>query len=363
MYHLFLRTQFEQRMNSTNESILTCCVLNECIAENLGINEEIFYFIYAYLHYPIIVTILVISAAGAFFNIACFISLKECTCEFNQFLTIFTFNSFVLNFNDLLRYSLMLVPNINNLGFEFFIFTVYQPIHSICFTFGGFLDILIIFERLQLFIKRPKLFAKLSAQMWSLIGLILSMIFIGPLLLSKWPIKTLARVGNSSEVIELYKTEFNDFDANFFYIVAYYFSLFCRDVAPLTFEISLNLFLYIQLKNYLKKKAKLLAKNRNINQAIIKNFRKCDENNTRLAIILCFLSAITHILSIMDFISIQWLDYVYSLFTTSTFDLVVALKHTINIFIFYKFNKVFKLYFRKTLLAIKEPMTEIDKLF
>lgn len=60
-----------------------------------------------------------------------------------------------------------------------------------------------------MFIKRPKLFAKLSAQMWSLIGLIISIIVIAPLMLSKKAVKTLARIGNSSEVFELYKTEVN----------------------------------------------------------------------------------------------------------------------------------------------------------
>lgn len=143
----------------------------------------------------------------------------------------------------------------------------------------------------------------------------------------------------------------------------YYACIFLRDVAPLAFEISLNVVLYKILKSYLNEKAKRLAKNHNTNTAIIKNFRKCDENNTRLTIIMCSFSAITHLFSIAEYVSMKWLDSFYPIFATSTFDLVVAFKHMINIIIFYRFNKVFKLFFRKTILAVAEPMTEIDKLF
>ena len=143
----------------------------------------------------------------------------------------------------------------------------------------------------------------------------------------------------------------------------YYLSIFIRDFLPLVLEITLNVLLFIKLKLYLHKKTTLLAKNKNYNKAILKNFKKCDENNTRLAILMCLMSAVTHLLSLSYFVALGDNDFLYVTITKSLFRLSVALKHSINLVIFYRFNKIFKLYYRKTVLKVIEPMTELDRLF
>ena len=96
---------------------------------------------------------------------------------------------------------------------------------------------------------------------------------------------------------------------------------------------------------------------------MIKNFKKCDENNTKLAVLMCLMSALTHIMSLLYHIALAYGDYVYIMFAREIFTASLNFKHAINIFIFYKFNKIFKLYFRKSILNITETMSELDKLF
>ena len=146
-------------------------------------------------------------------------------------------------------------------------------------------------------------------------------------------------------------------------MILYYASIFLRDILPLFLEVTLNLALFIQLKSYLKRKSKLLSRQRAPSKALLKNFKKCDENNTRLAILMCLLSAATHILSLVYCVALVYGQFVYVQFSKDIFMTTVAVKHAINFFIFYKFNKIFKLYFRKSILNITENMSDLDKLF
>lgn len=349
-------------MDAFNKSMIECSTINECYALNFGVNQSTFQFIETYLKIPIYLVIILISFCGAVLNLICFIALRECTCEFNKFLSIFTMNSLIFNANDLLTYVMKWSTASVAFGFDFFCVTVFSPVAMICFTFGSYLDILIMFERLQLFIKRLRVFSKLTARQWSAIFFAICLFLVVPIILSRKPVKTLASIDNTTS-LELYKTNVNDFNGNTYYLVSYYFSIFMRDVFPLFLEISLNVLLYIKLKFYLQKKSLLLAKNKQPSKAIIKNFKKCDENNTRLAILMCLLSAATHLLALLHYIALWHGDYVYSFLTNEVYTIACSLKHAINIFIFYKFNKIFKLYFRKSILRINENMTELDRLF
>ncbi len=114
-------------------------------------------------------------------------------------------NSFILNVNDLLTYLLLLLPMTANFGYWFYAFSVYSPVNSICYTFGGFLDILIMFERLQLFSKRFKLFSKLSAKQWSAMFFVISLFVVVPIKVYLTPLRTTV-VFNSNETSEIYKT-------------------------------------------------------------------------------------------------------------------------------------------------------------
>lgn len=78
---------------------------------------------------------------------------------------------------------------------------------------------------------------------------------------------------------------------------------------------------------------------------------------------MCLMSAVTHIMSILYHVAIAYGDYVFIMFARDIFTISLNLKHAINIFIFYKFNKIFKLYFRKSILNITENMSDLDKLF
>ena len=128
-------------------------------------------------------------------------------CIFYIFFSSLNFRtSLILNASDLLTYLLKWSNLTVAFGFEFFSVTVFFPVSMICFTFGGFLDILIMFERLQLFNKRLRGFSKLSARQWSAIFLVICLIIIVPVILARLPVETFALLDNSTN-ITLYKND------------------------------------------------------------------------------------------------------------------------------------------------------------
>jgi len=220
-----------------------------------------------------------------------------------------------------------------------------------------------MFERLHLFIKRLHLFSRISAKRWSLICFLFCLFITVPVIISLQPIKTKAIIGNITELVELYSVEQSEYFQSYIFKVIFYLCVGLRDLVPLVLEITLNIFLLMKLRKYIKKKRILLSRNKNRSKAIIKNFKKCDENNTRLAVLLCLLSAATHILSLLHFFAPLSEKYLAVMFSNKIFILMSTLKHSINLLIFYRFNKIFKLFFRKTILNINESMSEIDQLF
>lgn len=117
--------------------------------------------------------------------------------------------SLILNTNELVNVLLCLLsPLMSTLGFELFALSVYWPVGTICYTFGGFLDILIMFERMQLFIESVKsAFKRLSAKQWSTLFFFISLLVILPIKIYLEPVrKTVVLNGtNSTETVELYK--------------------------------------------------------------------------------------------------------------------------------------------------------------
>lgn len=216
--------------SDTSDSVLSCSSMTECMALYLDVDLGLYQFIETFLKLPIQFLILLISLVGASLNITAFVALRECTCEFNQFLSIFTMNryfqflaifsrviynstficfSLVLNTNELVNVLLhLLSPLMSTLGFELFVLSVYSPVGAICYTFGGFLDILIMFERMQLFIESVKsAFKRLSAKQWSALFFFISLLAVLPIKIYLEPVRTTVVLNgtNSTETVELYK--------------------------------------------------------------------------------------------------------------------------------------------------------------
>lgn len=84
---------------------------------------------------------------------ASILTLKKFQEKFNKYLQIFAINSALLNLNDFIMVFSSLVFNMYDMNFSYtkavYNF-VYYIIWSVLYTFGGFLDIFIVYERIQL---------------------------------------------------------------------------------------------------------------------------------------------------------------------------------------------------------------------
>ncbi len=119
--------------------ILNCSSILECQALMTFDDLSTLQFIHRYLDLPFNLLISLISLIGMFGNFLSFLSLLKCTCEFNQFLTIFTFNSLVLNTHYFISHILFVTSATVSYGFWFYSLTVYFPVATISFTYGGLL--------------------------------------------------------------------------------------------------------------------------------------------------------------------------------------------------------------------------------
>ena len=111
---------------------------------------------------------MLISAAGLVLNIisASILSLKKFQEKFNKYCQIFAINSALFNFNDFLMHLTIILFDQYNMSYSYskaIYSIVYYIFWSILFTIGGFLDIFITYERIQLINPNIKFLLKKSA--------------------------------------------------------------------------------------------------------------------------------------------------------------------------------------------------------
>ena len=167
---------------------------------------------------------------------------------------------------------------------------------------------------------------------------------------------------NQTEVIYLYKYTNNRFSSSVAFQIISYVNNFIRDVLSVVTEIVLNIILAIQIRKFFQKK---IDAGMTTAQAR-RTFRRSERNNTKLAVVMCFCSILSHLLSFATFL---FLKYGYRnpgvLYIGVISFLVNSMRHTANFFFFYALNKKFKrkIYFRisfrwNTISAITDSNTQ-----
>ncbi len=127
---------FIQNVHLTMSLPFNCSSVLQCQALAFNIHQLL----------PLYIVISGISLFGMICNLLSFLALIKCTCEFNQFLTVFTLNSFFLNTHYFLSHLLRATSATDSFGFWFFSLTIYFPLAPICFTLGGLLVNFLLLE-------------------------------------------------------------------------------------------------------------------------------------------------------------------------------------------------------------------------
>jgi hypothetical protein len=117
--------------------------------------------------------------------------------------------------------------------------------------------------------------------------------------------------------------------------------LILRDLICLLIQTILNIALIVSFKNQLNNKKKIVTSNRL--QASEQSISKADRRLTLMVIIMFLIETVEHVLQNVSFVYFIFF-YSYTSFIIISFSgLVISLKCFSNIFLFYNFNKLFKI--------------------
>ena len=133
---------------------------------------------------------MLVSLIGIVLNVisVSILSLRKFKDKFNKYLLIFSINSALLNFNDFLMFFSSLLFNSYNLNYSYskgVYMIFYYVLWSVLYSIGGFLDIFIIYERIQLINPKLSLLLKEKASRISIAVFFFCLIINIPINLSR----------------------------------------------------------------------------------------------------------------------------------------------------------------------------------
>ena len=294
------------------------------------------------------VVILFFSIIGIFTNsisILIFISFSNTKKKFFHLLKYYTLNSIVSNLNDfvimvfLIRFRHQLLIDTSSLqiynqnhNLIRYIVYFYLIVRNTVYTFGCSLDLFIIYERIQLYAPNYSFLIKQSA------GRIVGFVFLYVIVLNV-PTNMSRQVRHIEKCKESESTFFYYFDSpdfNEFFIIFLIITYIIRDAITCIIMIVLITILIICVRRYYTQRQTFNMQNRNSN--II--FKKSALNNCKIAVMMCFLNVILHILNAYNLIKKH--QYNSAMNDIVVYSIFFEFKNSVNIFIFIKFNKIFK---------------------
>lgn len=284
---------------------------------------------------------IIIGFIGFILNMLCVFIFSKLHLNFKFFtlLKIYSISSGLLNLNDFVMYLACAI------FFEKFYLTyhasiyvcyVYVLIAVTLYTFGGIFDILIVIERYNMLSTGFKYLKNWSPTEMAFYSLIISLILNLPIVLNRQPIK-IPILNNSSQNVYFYNYANSALSTSKFGSLLINTSLAIRDVLTLLVELWFNALTLYHLKKILQHKKKIVQNNERRASTIYKS----DGNSTKMVVIMCILSILVHLYT--------YVSHYYSRDYNLNSKLIGVLgffisnfKYSINFFIFYFYNNLFR---------------------
>ena len=327
--------------------------------------------------YTYLITGLSIIAFG--FNSISWLVLQKRTFssnEFYRFMRVYTFNGIILSLilsTTFATTSFRLFSFVNSFAAIFYGAYFYTPFLSIFYLNSSLLEIIMVVERMIYFLpqryKITKLigFKKLCLILFG-IGIVISL----PNYFLYYPSYFDAPLDENTtyRIHFMNVTPFSTTPAGQLLAFLMYFM---RDIVAMIAKLVLNAALVILVRKYLNKlKMEKLAfaqkissgselHSQNIEISKDTYISKTDRNQTYIAIIMCFFSLLEHIFYIPSYV--LYALRINSITPILYFLAVIALtsKHAINLFIFYKFNYLFRTELKKTFSKVFERNRKVEE--
>lgn len=342
LINFFPSQNYNQKMDYKIDSNL---ILNLTLNKYLDLvgNIEVIDIIYMFVTSSI-------SLIGSIFNFFCiwiFFS-KDFTQSFYIHYRILSINSFLHDFFGFF-YSLCVSPRYVPTNYQYFCVQVqyaFVPLHLFFFFHSGLIEISILMDRLKIFNKTINKYFKLEPKKISIILFFISFLFgLSGIFIYK-PIESTWY--NYVNVNSTHK-----FERNFFYYLGrsdfaqtsvgsiYVATLSTiHNIPLLIITIILNLTLVILMKRHARQSA-IRFNNNNSSQAEQKK-QKANRRASSMAIVLCSISIISRMVSVIGIISYNLNPNILSQILVSLVDLFILADSGSLFFVCFSFNKIFR---------------------
>ena len=296
------------------------------------------------------------------FNLTSFIVLLNSSFSisaFYRYMWLYSLNSALL--------SLLIITTFINTTHRIFSFTntypalIYgtyfkEPLQTALYLYSSFLEICIVINKsLYFFPKRLNKTKYFENKKYFIILFALSIIVSLPMFFILEPTYTDVELGKD-EWFRIYTFGITNFSYTLAGKAVSYLLYFIRDIFALIVKLVLNIMTVVLVKQYTnrlkKEKAefelRLSSSALSVNDATVvpnndgsrqTNISKTDRNQTYTAIVICLFSIVEHVLYVMTFF---FLDSAIAAYFYYFALLSLTLKHGSNVFVFYRFNFLFR---------------------
>lgn len=236
---------------------------------------------------------------------------------------------------------------VSNYDVLFYILYIFTPIWTISYTYGNFLDIIISYERILMYLPRIIFMRNMKVYTFLLIILFLSILVNTSNIFSLSIYSSTLTFNSTKSSVEVYFLENSRFNYQNLFNVFFYFNSFLRDIVTFIVELGITVFLVITIVKFYDKKKKVLSGDDQNSDPII--FRKTDMNNSKITLYICVVCSLYHIAIFVN-VSLRFFNAnSYFLYTFVSIEYMLQLRHSLNFFVFIKLNKKFKRNFLRLL--------------
>ena len=311
---------------------------------------------FGYPHNIEILTIYIVTPIGLIsfaLNLLTFmVLLKQCFLGsvFFSYMKLYIFNGAILSlicstlFITTAQRAFSFTNTYEALAYTVYFFTSVQPM---LILFSSFLEICVVIERSMYFLpKRLRKSYNIDFNKLTLFLFLFCIILHAPTFFLFIPAFVDVQLDENTP-FRIWYIGIADFSNTITGKVLTYLQYVIRDVLPLITKLILNSLLVYLVKSYVNK-----LKKENITQSNIKSesfISKRDRNQTYISLFMSIFSILEHIFYIASYILYFLNKFSDSniFFCTATF--FISVKQMLNIFVFYKFNSLFKAELKKIL--------------
>lgn len=245
----------------------------------------------------------------------------------------------------------------HSFGAQIFFNYIYSSTSNILFFYTSILSIVILLDRIALFIRPVKsLMTKLTPTQICLLTFIIVFIIDVPFYLSYGPTENTFRLNNSDNLTLWFSTvtEFTSTKAG---MILTLISYILKDIVVLIVEIAVNLVSFVLLRSYLKRKFKHQQSEGGSSVAVgsianpvyvnARQIASSEQKASLMVILVCFCSFIAHVLTVLSsfysYTNINFTGFVLYF----SLNVCLSLKCIVDFLVFLFCNKNFKIVFQR----------------